>query len=144
MRAAVDLKSKEEASAKAKEDAAVKAKVDANSKAKAKLVAEAKERKKKALEAEAAVKVPTAAVTESPTDVEAVEVLEAMLTTTDVVVPSGSADQSYVKLGPTKERPAKSTRQSTLLDISLSRSMAPSLNPPAPVTSGLHAIPIAK
>ena len=66
------------------------------------------------------------------------------MTAVDVVVPMGSADRSYVKLGPTKDKPVKPTRQSTLLEIRLSRWMAPSLNPPPMVTSGLRTIPIAK
>ena len=113
-----------------------KAKAEADLMEKDKRVAEAKERKKKAMEAELAVV--------SPADAEATEELEAVMTADVVIIASETASRSYIKLGPTKEKPTKKTRQSMLLEVGLSKSMAPSLNPPPLVTSGMRVIPVAK
>ena len=62
-----------------------------------------------------------------------------MKTAVDVLVSAGTIDRSFAKLGPTKDKPAMPTRQSTLLETGMSKPLASSWNP---IVSKL--IPIAK
>ena len=70
--------------------------------------------------------------------------VDAALTAVHMIMLGFPSSQGFIKLGPFMRKPLKSTHQSTLLEIGLSKSMAPSLNPPQTVTSGLRTIPIAK
>ena len=84
------------------------------------------------------------AATESPSEVDVNEAIDAALTAVNMIVPGGPSSRGFIKLGPSMQKLVKSTRQSTLQEVGLSKSMAPSLNPPPTVTSGLRTIPIAK
>ena len=81
---------------------------------------------------------------ESPLEAEVDMALDAELTAFNMIVHGYPSSKGFVKLGPSMRKPSKSTRKSTLIEVGLSRSMAPSLNPPPSVTSGLRAIPIAR
>ena len=84
------------------------------------------------------------AAMESPAEAKVDKALNVALITVNMIVSGYPSSKGFVKLGPSMRKSSKSTRQSTLIEIGLSRSRAPSLNPPPSVTSGLRPIPIAR